>query len=275
MKCENCGQGYPIIDDIPFFFCPESIKNFIQIDEQRRNSGKTQRKNIAGGAYHWQEYKISEFLPTPAQGKDVMLLGCGDAGERTYLHDIGFETVAFDVVRSQGTDFLADAHKIPLGNATFDGVISMQVLEHLHSPWIAVQEISRILKPGGWFVGSVAFLKPYHNSYFHMTHKGAQQLLSISGLVIDKIMGAQSITYTIYGTMLPLGKRSVSRFVYGTVDAIINYIRTKLWVWRTGLKPDQPTERFNAGFPFSFKDFQRIRFAPSIVFRVWKNESEL
>jgi hypothetical protein len=146
----------------------------------------------------------------------------------------------------------------------------MQVLEHLHSPWEAVREIARILRPGGWFVGSVAFLKPYHDSYFHMTHKGVIRLLETYGLHIDKIAGAQSLMYTLYGKLVPLGSRSISRFVYGAVDRLLITVRSRLWQVHTGLAPDQPTDRFKEGMPLSFIDFEKLRFAPAIVFRAQK-----
>jgi SAM-dependent methyltransferase len=237
------------------------------------SSGQLRRprqRRPRGGAYHWREYHVQELLPPAAEAKQVLLLGCGDAGERFYLSKLGFETVAFDIAPTSGADFLADAHHIPLRNEAFDVVLSMQVLEHLHSPWLAVREITRVLRPGGWFVGSVAFLKPYHGSYFHMTHKGTVHLLTSHGLDVDKLMGAQSLTYTLYGTLLPLGTRSISKFVYGTMDRLLSSLRARLWSLRTGLDPDQPTDRFDEVSRLSFRAFERLRFAPAVVFRAQK-----
>ena len=60
----------------------------------------------------------------------------------------------------------------------------MQFFEHLHSPWIAIKEISRVLKPGGFFFGTTAFLEPEHaNSYFHMTRHGILKIMEEASFI--------------------------------------------------------------------------------------------
>lgn len=219
------------------------------------------------GVYHWQEYCIRDLIPPGISGGRILLHGCGDASERSCLQEFGFRVVALDILRSEGTDLIADAHRLPLQDVTFDVVLSMQVLEHLHSPWLGVREIARVLTPGGWLIGSVAFLKPYHRSYFHMTHQGVLRLMNACGLMVDVVLGAQSLAYSTYGILLPLGGRRLTRFVYGALDSLLGALRARLWSLRTGLDPDQPTDRFDAGVPLSFREFERLRFAPTVVFR--------
>ena len=169
--------------------------------------------------------------------------------------------MTFDIKRTSGTDFLANAHRLPLEDETFDLVLSMQVLEHLHSPWIAVQEVARVLRPGGSFTGSVAFLKPYHGgSYYHMTHRGVMHLLASCGLEVDRIEGAQSLTHAVFGMRIPLGTSSMKRFVYGGFDALLDSLRARFWSWRTKMDPDRPTDRFaTEGLKH---EFQNIRQTP-------------
>jgi SAM-dependent methyltransferase len=275
LRCLNCGKVYPVANGVPLLFTDETMQIFAPIDEQRRQTGKAKRESWAGSAYHWREYNIEAFLPPASTAKEVLLLGCGDGGERDYLVHLGYEPLAFDVIRSSGTDFLADAHRLPLQNAAFDIVLSMQVLEHLHSPWLAAQEIARVIKPGGWFVGSLAFLKPFHKSYYHMSHWALTKLLKDVGLVVDKLEGAQSLTYTFYGALLPLGPRRFSRFVYGGFDKLLHGLRSRLWSLRTGLNSNQAlTDRYPVDFPVSFNTFERLRFAPAIVFRARKESGE-
>lgn len=235
------------------------------------------RKALRGGGYHWRVYEIDRILPRPeAPGARILLLGCGDGGEVPLLRERGYEPVGLDIRPSQGADVVADAHALPLEDASFDAILSMQVLEHLHAPWVAAGEIERILRPGGWFVGSVAFLKPYHGSYFHMSHLGLDALLRHAGLEPDHYHAAQSLTYTFYGWLLPFLGLRARRAVLGTVDGILAALRR--WAWRLSRRddPDRRYEgRWHGRLPFSFREFDPLRFAPAVVFRARKTPPEI
>ena len=76
---------------------------------------------------------------------------------------------------------LVDAHQMPFPDNTFDYVYSLAVFEHLHSPWIAANEIFRVLKPGGKVFILTAFMQHMHgypNHYFNMTTSGAKRIFS-------------------------------------------------------------------------------------------------
>ena len=76
-------------------------------------------------------------------------------------------------------DLIGDGHSLPFKDNTFDAVISEAVLEHVHSPNRVVQEIYRVLKPGGYICVAVPFLQGYHASphdYQRWTVSGIVQL---------------------------------------------------------------------------------------------------
>lgn len=61
----------------------------------------------------------------------------------------------------------------------FDVIYSNNVFEHLEKPWIAAENISRMLKTGGLAVMVVPFSQRYHEvpgDYFRYTHKGLASL---------------------------------------------------------------------------------------------------
>ena len=270
LTCTDCSLVLPVREGVPFAFIADDQERFLEFDDRR---GKKRRETTPnrhhGGSYHWETYGFEDLLTPEMEGR-VLLHGCGDAGERGPLEARGFEVYGFDVKRTGGTDFLGDAHRLPVADGSFDLLVSSQVLEHLEAPWTAASEIARVLKPGGWFVGSVAFLKPYHGSFFHMSHQGVVKLLEPAGLTVDFLGGAQSITYSMYGGMVPGLSRPIKRAVLGFFDRMLMGARAGVWSAKRRQSSDSPNDFFDRRFRFSFRAFDKLRYAPAVVFRAQK-----
>lgn len=131
-------------------------------------------------AFAWDEVKHN--LP---EGSGLCLdLGCGDGRHQAWVERAGWTWVGLDVDFTRGSPtMLGNALHLPLANACFQMVLLWQVLEHLPQPWTALREVNRVLKPGGWVVGSVSCLEPFHDvcSYFGVTQKGLEQVLTDCG----------------------------------------------------------------------------------------------
>lgn len=110
-------------------------------------------------------------------GARLLDLGCGPRDQAGPAEHLGASYVGIDY-SSEGADLLADGHAIPFRDGTFDVVLSYAVLEHLYHPFLAVQEVARVLRPGGVYVGTVSQGEPFHDSYFHHTSFG---LLAVLG----------------------------------------------------------------------------------------------
>lgn len=99
-----------------------------------------------------------------AEGR-VLDLGCAFGFATRLLKRRGYEAVGADaspayIVRAKradprGTYLLADAGHVPLPDASFDGAIFLDVMEHLPDERAALAECARLLKPGGTLVLSV------------------------------------------------------------------------------------------------------------------------
>lgn len=69
---------------------------------------------------------------------------------------------SFDYDASTKPDIVGDIHHIPLQNNSVDSIICASVLEHIHNPIVAAQELHRVIKPGGYLFVYVPSIYPYH-----------------------------------------------------------------------------------------------------------------
>jgi SAM-dependent methyltransferase len=94
----------------------------------------------------------------------VLLVGGGTIGngiEALYA-DPRLRLIAFDVYGSPVTQFIADAHQIPLADASVDAVVVQAVLEHVLDPGRVVEEIHRVLRNDGIVYAETPFLQQVH-----------------------------------------------------------------------------------------------------------------
>ncbi|MDP3954730.1 MAG: class I SAM-dependent methyltransferase [bacterium] len=74
----------------------------------------------------------------------------------------GKDYKTLDIDEASKPDIVGDAHDMPIEDNSLDAVLHVYVFEHLHSPHLAAKEIHRVLKPGGYMLGIVPFIHPYH-----------------------------------------------------------------------------------------------------------------
>jgi len=100
----------------------------------------------------------------PGSSPVVLVVGGGTIGngvEALYA-DARLRLIAFDVYGSPVTQFIADAHQIPLADASVDAVVVQAVLEHVLEPGHVVEEIHRVLREDGLAYAETPFLQQVH-----------------------------------------------------------------------------------------------------------------
>ena len=91
----------------------------------------------------------------PLAGRMILDLGCGKGRFAARLRDRGANVVGVDLsaaMLAEAKGFpraRASAHRLPFGAATFDGIASVEVFEHVGDVAAVLAEIRRVLRPGG------------------------------------------------------------------------------------------------------------------------------
>lgn len=128
--------------------------------------------------------KLARYLSTRynlSKGTKILDLGCGRGEFLKGFIMCGHEGYGVDrsyiakTVCPEGEILQSDLENEPLpySNNSFDVIFSKSVLEHFYYPEKLVQEIYRILKPGGMVITMVpdweSIYKTFYNDYTHRT----------------------------------------------------------------------------------------------------------
>jgi SAM-dependent methyltransferase len=133
-----------------------------------------------------------------------------------------------------GTDYLSDrsrpdvissALQIPFKDATFDTVVSTEVLEHVPEPLRVMREMSRILKPKGHLVLTTPMYWPRHEvpyDFFRYPYDGILYLVKESGLELVKLFN-RGRSYAFVGQVI--------QHVHPIAARPVNWLINRFFLW--------------------------------------------
>jgi SAM-dependent methyltransferase len=125
----------------------------------------------------------------------VFDLGCGFGPYRKYFSHAVYYGLDYPGYlcshKAERPDIFGDLTCLPLADASLDGVLCTQVLEHIDEPVKALAEISRVLKHGGELLLSAPFFYPLHDEphdYFRYSPHALKHLLSGVSMEVVEIV---------------------------------------------------------------------------------------
>lgn len=199
LKCNTCGQMYPVVNCIPVIINEmESIFTFSDFTKQRNLFFDISKKGelitrisklaptIGGNNLGKSNFQLIESLllkNSPIQKPRVLVVGGSIVGEgmSDFTKSPHLEIIEGDVSFGPQTKIIFDAHSIPYTKASFDCVIVQAVLEHVVHASICVEEIHRVLKPGGIVYAETPFMQQVHGGpydFTRYTRSGHRKLLA-------------------------------------------------------------------------------------------------
>jgi SAM-dependent methyltransferase len=137
---------------------------------------------------------------------DVLDLGGSKTSGYHELFSGNPRIIVGNIDSSYGIDIQMDAEKkFPFPDQKFDGVLMINLIEHLFDHQKAIQESFRVLKPGGRIIGVVPFMFNVHgspNDYFRYTKSALERLFINQGfktVQVEEIgTGAFSVAYHLF-----------------------------------------------------------------------------
>lgn len=118
------------------------------------------------------------------RGQDVLTVGAGGEINKQLYKDSeknNFNILSIDVNKDREPDILGDICDYDFREKRFDVVIMSEVLQFLKTPQIGIDNVYKILKPGGRLVLTSPFIFPLHDrpyDLYRFTKHGLEYLLT-------------------------------------------------------------------------------------------------
>ena len=221
-SCTACNRLYPVVNGIPVLLNESNsvfrLADYLQPEAAYGGAssyaGKMDRTSGAKALYRRLVRHLSEapsgrrsfdlgaafkYVMQAAPGARVLVIGAGDSA---YEGDITYTDVAFGT----NVSCIADAHDLPFPPASFDFCVANAVLEHVVDPRQCVDEIERVLRPGGFVYAETPFMQPVHmgaHDFTRFTYLGHRRLFRQFSDIQSGIAGgpwvsaAQTMRYCI------------------------------------------------------------------------------
>jgi ubiquinone/menaquinone biosynthesis C-methylase UbiE len=122
---------------------------------------------------------LSAFLKGYATTELILDVGAGSVSTNHSYTQYFPNRHTIDIDEKRQPDTIGDIHELPFEDNSYGFIVCTEVLEHCHTPQKAIEELYRVLKPGGTLILTTRFVYPLHDvphDYFRFTKYGLQHL---------------------------------------------------------------------------------------------------
>jgi SAM-dependent methyltransferase len=178
-------ERYPLAQGIPILIdggrSVFSIEDFLSTDAAPRGTVLRLRRlaerllpSVSHNLAARENYRrLGAALARHDDGSRARVLVIGGSvagvGFEELLRGPEIELVETDVAFGPRTDLICDGHALPFADGAFDAVVCQAVLEHVVDPPRVVEEIWRVLAPGGLVYSEIPFMQQVHEGAYDFT----------------------------------------------------------------------------------------------------------
>jgi len=225
------------------------------------------------------EIEIKDFrklydIATLSKGSSVVDIGCGFGTLREVVENAGGKWVGVEPFEGGKHTVVGDAENLPFDDNLFDVAIMHAVLEHVPNVAKAFTEVSRVLKPGGVYIGYVSFMESFHEiSYTHMSFKSIEYFANENNMTLEKIAseGGFGIAHNMGVLLHPIPSRLFQWFINFSLRLLIRIKTTVAYFalrWgRRKLDKKEATQSAN-----DYYKLEHLRQATGFRFLIRKNQ---
>lgn len=115
---------------------------------------------------------------------------------------LGESVVGCDLRNGPGVDRIEDLHQLTMPNDSIGTALLLDTVEHVARPWHALEEVYRVLRPGGVVLMTSHMYFPIHahpDDYWRFTKSGFAVLLAPYEIVCVESAGMVKLPHTVIG----------------------------------------------------------------------------
>lgn len=168
---------------------------------------------------------VEGWVPTSKEGLLALDVGAGKRKWRDCLEGWGYTYKSCDIENQfseEGKgqhDFIGSIEDLPIGDTSFDLVVCTQVLEHVANPQQAVDEIYRVLRPGGVVILTTNFHYGLHgvpHDYFRFSRYALEHLFQRSGFEVNATVPRGGYLGSTAQFLFEVPYDLLNKFLHGT-----------------------------------------------------------
>ncbi len=219
VSCESCNKSYRFIDNKIVFYKLDQSEVSDNLDKL-----KSRLKQFSAFYYFlietispvYSSLKIKDFIAAYPENESVVLnIGSGNSR-------LSNNVINVDIFEYENVDVVCDIANLPFIDNSIDAILNIAVLEHVSNPRKVIDEMYRVLKPGGTIYTAFPFIQGFHASpydFTRVTEEGIKELHSGFDMLEVRPFGGPTsgllwVLQEWIAILLSFGSKKLHTFIY-------------------------------------------------------------